>query len=62
MDPAVKGNVLLYLSAMCLLGAFWVGVGAFGEGGIGYALMAVLLSVASVVAFRAYRSTVRDRD
>jgi Flp pilus assembly protein TadB len=62
MSGAAKSNVLMFLCAMCAVGAVWLGISAFGTGSLLYALMALLLAVATVVAFRAYRRLLRELD
>lgn len=60
MDDAAKGNVLMYLAAMCALGTVWMVIGALGDGGALYWLAAVLLAIASVASFRAYRGVIKS--
>jgi membrane protein implicated in regulation of membrane protease activity len=62
MSGAAKSNVLMFLAAMCAVGAVWLAISAFGTGSLLYAVMAALLVVATVVAFRAYRQVVRELD
>ena len=62
MNPAAKSNVLMFLSAMCAVGAVWLGISAFGAGSLLYAVIAVLLAVATVVSFKAYRAVLREMD
>lgn len=60
MDNAAKGNVLMYLAAMCALGTVWMVIGALGDGGPGYWIVAGLLAIACVVSFRAYRAVLKS--
>lgn len=62
MSPAAKSNVLMFLAAMCAVGAVWLGISAFGAGNPVLGLMAILLAVATFVAFRAYRAILREMD
>lgn len=62
MSLAAKSNVLMFLAAMCAVGAVWLGISAFGAGNLLYGAMAILLAVATVVAFRAYRAVLRQMD
>lgn len=62
MGLAAKSNVLMFLSAMCAVGAVWLGISAYGQRSPLFALMAVLLGVATFVAFRAYRAVLRQMD
>ena len=62
MSGAAKSNVLMFLTAMCAIGAIWLAISAAGTGSVVYAVMAVLLVVATVVAFRSYRSVLRELD
>ncbi len=52
----------MFLTAMCAMGAVWVGIVAVTGPDPLYALMAALLLVATVVAFRAYRTVLRELD
>ncbi len=62
MSLAAKSNVLMFLSAMCAIGAVWLGISAYGAGNLVFAAMALLLAVATVISFRAYRSVLRQMD
>jgi membrane protein implicated in regulation of membrane protease activity len=62
MSGAAKSNVLMFLAAMCAVGAVWLAISAFGTGSPLYAVIAALLTVATVVAFRAYRKVLRELD
>lgn len=62
MSGAAKSNVLMFLTAMCAIGAVWLGISAAGTGSLVYAVMAALLVVATVVAFRAYRRVLAELD
>lgn len=62
MDGAAKSNVLMFLTAMCAIGAVWMAISAYGTGSALYGLIAVLLAVATVIAFRAYRQLLRELD
>lgn len=62
MNGAAKSNVLMFLAAMCAVGTVWLGVVAVTGPNILYGVMAVLLAVATVVAWRAYRSLLRELD
>ena len=62
MSGAAKSNVLMFLTAMCAIGAVWLGISAFGTASLVYAVMAALLVVATVVAFRAYRKVLAELD
>lgn len=61
MSGAAKSNVLMFLAAMCAVGTVWLAVSAI-SGGLIYAAIAVLLAVATVIAFRAYRKEIRLLD
>jgi len=62
VSGAAKSNVLMFLSAMCAMGAVWLGIVAVTGPDLLYAVMALLLVVATVVAFRAYRKVLRELD
>ncbi len=62
MSAAAKSNVLMFLSAMCAVGAVWFGISAFGSSSLVYGVIAVLLAGATVLAFRAYRAVLRQMD
>lgn len=62
MSGAAKSNVLIFLSAVFALATVWLAVGAAGEGGPAYAVAAVGAAGITVVAFRAYRATLRELD
>ena len=62
MSGAATSNVLMFLVAMSAVGAVWLGISAAGAGNLLYAVMAGLLAVATVVAFRAYRRVLRALD
>jgi hypothetical protein len=62
MSGAAKSNVLMFLAAMCALGTLWLGVVAVTQASLLYGVMALLLAVATVVAFRAYRAVLRQLD
>ena len=61
MSGAAKSNVLMFLAAMCALGTLWLGISAI-SGGLVYGIIALLLAVATVIAFRAYRAELRVLD
>jgi ABC-type antimicrobial peptide transport system permease subunit len=52
----------MFLSAMCAVGAVWLGISAFGAGSLLHAVIAVLLAVATLVCFKAYRAVLREMD
>ncbi|HRY08751.1 MAG: hypothetical protein H6528_04045 [Actinobacteria bacterium] len=62
MSGAAKSNVLMFLAAMCAVGTIWLGLVAVTGPNLVYGLMALLLAVATVVSWRAYRSLLRDLD
>lgn len=62
MSGAATSNVLMFLAAMCAMGTIWLAIAAVGGAGIVYWVLAALLGVATVVAFRAYRKVVRRMD
>ncbi len=62
MSGAAKSNVLMFLAAMCAVGTVWLAVVAVTGPNILYAVMAVLLAVATVIAWRAYRQVLRELD
>ena len=62
MNGAAKSNVLMFLAAMCAVGTVWLGVVAVAGPNILYGVMAVLLAVATVVVWRAYRAVLRELD
>ena len=62
MSAAAKSNVLMFLSAMCAVGAVWFGISAFGGQSVIFGVIAVALVAATVVAFRAYRAVLREMD
>ncbi len=62
MSGAAKSNVLMFLAAMCALGTLWIGVVAVTQASPLYGLIALLLAVATVVSFRAYRAVLRQMD
>lgn len=62
MSGAAKSNVLIFLAAMCGMGVVWLGIAAAGGAGPVYWMMAGLLAVATVVAFRSYRQVIRKLD
>jgi hypothetical protein len=62
VSGAAKSNVLMFLAAMCAVGTVWLAISAFGTGDLVYGLLAVLLAVATVAAFRAYRQVIRLLD
>ncbi|MCU0296599.1 MAG: hypothetical protein MUD05_11170 [Candidatus Nanopelagicales bacterium] len=62
MHGAAKSNVLMFLAAMCAVGTVWLGVSAWGTRSPLYAVMAGLLAVATVVAWRAYRRLLAELD
>ncbi|MCB0901271.1 MAG: hypothetical protein U0R27_10425 [Candidatus Nanopelagicales bacterium] len=62
MSGAAKSNVLMFLAAMCAVGTVWLAVVAVTGPNLVYAVMAVLLAVATVIAWRAYRALLRELD
>ena len=62
MNGAAKSNVLMFLAAMCAVGTVWFAVVAVTGPNILYGVMAALLAVATLVAWRAYRSLLRELD
>jgi hypothetical protein len=52
----------MFLAAMCAVGTVWLGFVAVTGPNIVYAVMAVLLAVATVIAGRAYRAVLRELD
>ena len=62
MSGAAKSNVLMFLAAMCAVGTVWLAVVAVTGPNLVYAVMAVLLAVATVIAWRAYRTLLRELD
>ncbi len=62
MSDTAKSNVLMFLTAMCAVGAVWLGFVAVTGPDLLYALISALLAVATVVAFRAYRRLLRQLD
>ncbi|HNE88399.1 MAG TPA: hypothetical protein PKL68_02770 [Actinomycetota bacterium] len=62
MSGAAKSNVLMFLAAMCAVGTVWLAVVAVTGPSLLYAVMAVLLAVATVIAWRAYRALLRELD
>ena len=62
MNGAAKSNVLMFLAAMCAVGTVWLAVVAVTGPNLVYAVMAVLLAVATVIAWRAYRALLRELD
>jgi Flp pilus assembly protein TadB len=62
MSGAAKSNVLMFLAAMCAVGTVWLAVVAVTGPNILYAVMAVLLAVATVIAWRTYRRVLRELD
>ena len=55
MSGAAKSNVLIFLSAIFAFMTIWVGIAAVGGSNVIYAIAAVVLAVATVFTFRAYR-------
>ena len=62
MSGAAKSNVLMFLAEMCAVGTVWLAVVAVTGPSLLYAVMAVLLAVATVIAWRAYRALLRELD
>ena len=62
MSGAAKSNVLMFLAAMCAVGTVWLAVVAVTGPNLVYAVMAVLVAVATVIAWRAYRALLRELD
>ena len=62
MSGAAKSNVLMFLATMCAVGTVWLAVVAVTGPSLLYAVMAVLLAVATVIAWRAYRALLRELD
>ena len=54
-ERAAKSNVLIFLSAIFAFMTIWVGIAAVGGSNVIYAIAAVVLAVATVFTFRAYR-------
>ena len=62
MSGAAKSNVLIFLSAIFAFMTIWVGIAAVGGSNVIYAIAAVVLTVATVFTFRAYRGLLRQLD
>jgi uncharacterized membrane protein len=62
MSGAAKSNVLIFLSAMFAFMTIWVGIAAVGGSNVLYGIATVVLAVATVFTFRAYRNALRQLD
>lgn len=62
MGGAATSNVLIFLAAMFAFMTVWVGLAAVGGSNALYGVLAVLLGVATVITFRAYRRLLRKLD
>jgi hypothetical protein len=60
MDPASKGNVLMFIGAMLVIATFWLVLFGLTQGNLVQFAGGVCCGVASVAVFRAYAAHVRD--
>ena len=60
MDPAAKGNLLMFCGAMLVLAAFWLTVLGLVQGNPVQFAGGVVAAVAAVAVFRAYARHIKD--
>ena len=59
MDPAAKGNVLMFSGAMLVLGAFWMLLAGWSESEPIRLVIGVGLGIGAVLVFRAYAAHIK---
>jgi hypothetical protein len=60
VDPATKGNLLMFCGAMLVLAAFWLIVLGLTQGNLVQFAGGVAAAVAAVTVFRAYVRHIRN--